>query len=52
MTMEWMITRRFAKIVAGWMIVSAALLGVVASCGDSEGGMYQGPNDSEPGWRR
>jgi len=45
-------TKRFAKIVLAWLIITIAVLGVVASCDNSGGGgMWQGGNDSEPGWR-
>ena len=44
------ITKRFIKIVAAWMIVTAAILGVAADCSGGDG-MYQGGSDSEPGWR-
>lgn len=43
-------TRKFAKIVLAWLIITVAVLGVCADCG-GEGGMYQGGGDSEPGWR-
>lgn len=37
--------------MAAWALVLVALLGgMAASCSD-ENGMYQGPNDSSPGWR-
>lgn len=45
-------TRRFVRLLAAWLLISAAVLGVAASCGDSGGGMWQGGSDSEPGWRR
>lgn len=34
-----------------WAILMVATLLVVASCGDSNG-LYQGPNDDVPSWRR
>lgn len=43
------VTRKFVKIVAAWMIVTAAMLGVCAQC--TEGGTYQGGGDSEPHYR-
>lgn len=43
------IRKRFVKIVATWLIITAAILGVTASC--TEGGMSQEGEDSEPYWR-
>jgi len=48
-------TKRFARLLATWFVITVAVLGVVASCTDSGGGggrgMWQGGGDSEPGWR-
>ncbi len=35
---------------AAFALLAALLMGVATSC-PSEGGMYQGPNDSTPYWR-
>ena len=45
-----MITRKTVKIVLAWLVIAVAVLGVCAQC-QSEGGMWQGGSDSEPGWR-
>ncbi len=44
-------TRKFAKIVLTWLIITVSVLGVCAECQKNEGGMWQGGGDSEPGWR-
>ena len=49
--MNLIFTRKFTLLTAGWLLISTAMLGVTASCG-GEDGMYQGPGDSQPGWRR
>jgi hypothetical protein len=46
-----MITQRITRVTLVWLVVLAAVFGVVASCA-SEEGLYQGPGDSEPHWRR
>lgn len=47
-----MITKRFALMLMAWVAITVLTLGVAASCPKSEGGMWQGGSDSEPGWRR
>ena len=49
--MALIFTRKFIVLTALWLLISAVVLGVTASCG-GEDGMYQGPGDSQPGWRR
>lgn len=50
-----MMTRRFARQVAAFLLITAALFGgVLHSCNDNnrEGsGMWQGGGDSSPSWR-
>lgn len=43
-------TKPFLRLVAMWLLITAATLAVTASCDD--GGMYQGGGDSVPGWRK
>lgn len=42
-------TRKFVLQLLAWLVISVAILGVVASC--EEGGMSQEGGDSEPYWR-
>lgn len=43
-------TRRFGLMLAVWLVISAVLMGVSASC-ETSSGMHQGGSDSEPHWR-
>jgi hypothetical protein len=49
-------TRRFTLQLVTWAVLSAATLGLAADCeqttGGSGSGMYQGPGDGSPRYRR